>query len=53
VAFTTAIALLLRSREKELLSRDEALLRLEQLAGHGRYKEVIIEDARHRLEETR
>jgi len=53
VAFTTAIALLLRSREKELLSRDEALLRLEQLARHGRYKEVIIKDARRRLEETR
>jgi predicted nucleic acid-binding protein len=53
VAFTTAIALLLRSREKELLSRDEALLRLEQLARHGRYKEAIIEDARRRLEETR
>jgi predicted nucleic acid-binding protein len=53
VAFTTAIALLLRSREKELLSCDEALLRLEQLARHGRYKEAIIEDAKRRLEETR
>ncbi len=51
VAFTTAIALLLRSREKQLLSRDEALLRLEQLAQYGRYKGLIIEDARHRLEE--
>jgi len=51
LAFTTAIALLLRSREKQVLSRDEAPLRLEQLARYGRYKDLIIEDARHRLEE--
>ena len=51
VAFTTAIALLLRGYEKALLSRDEGFLRLAQLARYGRYKDTIVQDARLRLEE--
>src|SRR5207245_11119461 len=52
VAFTTAIALLLRSREKGLLSSEDAFLRLKQLARFGRYKDAIMEDARRKLEES-
>jgi predicted nucleic acid-binding protein len=50
IAFTTAVGLLIRSREKGLLGESEALERLAWLAKHGRYKESIIEDARLRLE---
>ncbi len=50
VAFTTAVGILIRSREKRLLEESEALERLASLAKHGRYKDLIIEDARLRLE---
>jgi len=50
IAFTTAIAILLRSREKGLLTGSEALAKLMTLAKHGRYKESILEDARRKLE---
>jgi predicted nucleic acid-binding protein len=50
VAFTTAIGILIRSREKNLLSRTEALASLASLARYGRYSEFIVEDARQRLE---
>jgi len=51
IPFTTAIAILLRSREKGLIDRNEALTRLSSLARHGRYKSSIFEDAKRRLEE--
>jgi predicted nucleic acid-binding protein len=51
ISFTTAVALLLRSWQKGLIDRSDALARLSSLARHGRYKTVIIEDARRRLEE--
>ena len=51
VPFTTAIAILLRSRQKGLIDKDDALARLSSLARHGRYKISILEDARRRLEE--
>ena len=51
VPFTTAIAILLRSRQKGLIDKDDALARLSSLARHGRYKTSILEDARRRLEE--
>ena len=50
VAFTTAIGILLRSREKGLLDRGAALAGLAALAKYGRYKNSIIEDARLKLE---
>ena len=50
IAFTTAIGILLRSREKGLLDRNAALAGLAALAKYGRYKNSIIEDARLKLE---
>jgi predicted nucleic acid-binding protein len=50
IAFTTAIGILVRSREKGLLTGSEALTKLTTLAKHGRYKESILEDARRKLE---
>ena len=50
IAFTTAIGILLRSREKGLLDRAAALAGLAALAEYGRYKNSIIEDARIKLE---
>ncbi len=49
--FTTAVALLLRSRQKGLIDRSDALARLRSLARYGRYKTWIVEDAKRRLEE--
>lgn len=51
VPFTTAIAILLRSREKGLIAKDDTLARLASLARYGRYKGSILEDAKRRLEE--
>src|SRR5579875_1418979 len=50
LAFTTAVGILIRSREKGFLEGPEALERLARLAKHGRYKDSIIEDARRKLE---
>jgi predicted nucleic acid-binding protein len=50
IPFTTAVGILIRSREKGLLQVSEALEKLASLAKHGRYKDSIIEDARRRLE---
>jgi predicted nucleic acid-binding protein len=50
IAFTTAMGILVRSREKGLLTGSEALAKLTILAKHGRYKESILEDARRKLE---
>jgi len=50
VAFTTAIGILVRMCEKGLLRKSEALVKLEGLAKHGRYKASILEDARQKLE---
>lgn len=51
VRFTTAIAILLRSRQKGLIDRNGALARLSSLAKYGRYRSSILEDAKRRLEE--
>ena len=53
LAFTTAVGILIRSREKRLLETSEALEKLTLLAKHGRYRDSIIEDARQKLEESR
>src|SRR6516225_1902333 len=50
VAFTTAVGILIRSREKGLLEDSDALVKLALLARHGRYKNSIVEDARLKLE---
>ena len=50
IPFTTAISILTRMREKELLSRDEAHEKLNRLASDGRYKREIIAAARAEME---
>jgi predicted nucleic acid-binding protein len=50
VPFTTAAGILLRSRQKGLISKDDALAKLVLLAKYGRYKNFIVEDVRARLE---
>jgi predicted nucleic acid-binding protein len=49
VVFTTAIGILVRMHEKRLLTTSESLVKLEGLAKHGRYKRLILEDARRKL----
>jgi hypothetical protein len=50
IAFTTAVGILIRSREKGLVEGPDALAKLALLATHGRYKNSIIEDAKLKLE---
>ena len=50
IPFTTAISVLSRMSEKGLVSRQEALEKLEMLAHYGRYKTEIIAAARAELE---
>ena len=50
IPFTTAVGILIRSREKGLVQVPEALEKLALLAKYGRYKDSIIEDARRKLE---
>jgi predicted nucleic acid-binding protein len=49
--FTTAIGLLVRSRQKGLIERDDASARLAALARRGRYRKSILDDAARLLEE--
>ena len=51
IPFTTAVAILVRTYQKGLIERSDALLRLAALAKHGRYKSSILEDAKRKLEE--
>jgi predicted nucleic acid-binding protein len=53
IAFTTAIGILIRMREKRLFTASESLAKLEGLTKHGRYKRSILEDARRKLETAR
>ncbi len=50
VAFATAIGIVVRMCKKRLLTKREALAKLDGLARHGRYKKSILEDARRQLE---
>jgi predicted nucleic acid-binding protein len=52
IAFTTAIGILIRMREKGLLTVNEALVKLTALEKYGRYKRSIVESARRTLEAT-
>jgi predicted nucleic acid-binding protein len=47
--FTTAINILVRMREKGLIEKEGALIKLEDLERFGRYKSRIVADARLRL----
>ena len=47
--FTTAIDILLRMREKGLIEKQAALLKLAALERYGRYGSAIVEDARRKL----
>src|SRR5580693_4881692 len=53
LGFTTALAILVRSREKGLIRRDDALAKLAALARNGRYKDSIVDNARLKLEEQK
>lgn len=53
IPFTTAVDILVRMREKGLVEREEALIKLEALQRYGRYKTWILKDARSRLEGNR
>lgn len=50
IPFITALTVLVRMREKGLLSTEEAQSKLEALARYGRYKERTLEAARLELE---
>ncbi len=50
IPFTTAVGILVRSRQKGLLDRSDALAKLTALAEYGRYKNSIVEDARRKME---
>jgi len=50
ISFTTAAGVLILCRQRNLISLDDALLRLDRLASYGRYKISIVADIRVRLE---
>lgn len=50
--FTTAIGLLIRSRQKGLIGLDDARTRLAALERYGRYRKLMIDGALRQLEET-
>lgn len=50
ISSTAVLGILLRSREKGLIDRGDALSKLAALARYGRYKDTIVEDARLKLE---
>jgi predicted nucleic acid-binding protein len=47
--FTTAIAILIRTFEKKLIDKSEAVIKLQKLEVFGRYSRAIMEDARERI----
>jgi hypothetical protein len=51
IPFTTAVGILVRSRQKGLIDRSDALVKLSALAKYGWYRNTILEDAKLRLEE--
>jgi predicted nucleic acid-binding protein len=53
IPFTTAIGILVRSRQKGLIDGREALVKLSELARYGWYGNAILEDAKLRLEEQK
>lgn len=51
--FIGALGILLRMREKELISGEEVLRKLEILRKYGRYRAEIVDDVRRRLEASK
>jgi predicted nucleic acid-binding protein len=49
IDFTSAIAILIRAVEKNLIARDEALIKLKTLGSLARYKSTILNDALKRI----
>jgi hypothetical protein len=49
IPFTTALGILVRSCEKGLIGRGDALVKLSSLAKFGWYRNAIVEDAKLRL----
>jgi hypothetical protein len=45
------VVILVRTYQKGLIERSDALLRLAALAKYGRYKSSILADAKRKLEE--
>jgi len=50
INFITAIAILIRTCEKNLIDKDETIIKLQKLEVFGRYSRAIMEDARKRIE---
>ena len=51
IPFTTAVGILVRSCQKGLIDRSDALVKLSALAKYGWYRNAILEDAKLRMEE--
>ena len=51
IPFTTAVGILVRSCQKGLIDRRDALVKLSSLAKYGWYRNAILEDAKQQLEE--
>ena len=49
INFVTAIAILVRAFEKNLIDRDSAFIKLQKLQVVGRYSKAIIKDATKQL----
>jgi predicted nucleic acid-binding protein len=49
IPFTTAIDVLIRAGEKNLITKEESYSKLTQLSRFGRYRKEILEDAKRRL----
>ena len=50
IDFITAIGFLVRAYEKQLVERNEALTKLQSLQAVGRYSNIILKDAKNRIE---
>ncbi len=51
IPFTTAVGILVRSRQTGLIDRGDAFIKLLALAEYGWYRDAILEDAKLRPEE--
>ncbi|MFH1258356.1 MAG: hypothetical protein ABII74_00835 [Elusimicrobiota bacterium] len=49
IDFITAIAVLIRTLEKKLIDKEEAIIKLKKLESVARYNRAIIEDARNKI----
>lgn len=49
IDFITAISVLIRTLEKKLIDKEEAIIKLKKLGSVARYNQAIIEDARNKI----